>query len=363
GYYNCLGRDGTIYSRLKHVWLQGRQVWMLARLYHETDRFQKPEILEAAVKGAEFLMKYAKNRETMKCYLVLTEDGKPVDVQRTIFSECFNVMGFSELSRATGRKKYMEEALKMMGKIVHWVYEDDTDLGKPKLVGKQHTSTMAVPMMLLCLIEQLETVDDSLAKDYEHLTKTCIKEILTHIQRNGTVVLENVSPSGEELPGYDGRLMVPGHSIEAGWFLLRRIRKSGKSDMTNTIIESFITKPFNVGWDSQHGGLFYFLDVDQHSPVQLEWDMKLWWPHNEALIAFLMAYKYTQNREYLEKFYAVFDFTFSHFVDSEHGEWYGYLSRRGEVSMDFKGGPWKGFFHLPRCLLMCEQMIRGLVSA
>lgn len=70
----------------------------------------------------------------------------------------------------------------MMGKIVHWVYEDDTDLGKPKLVGKQHTSTMAVPMMLLCLIEQLETVDDSLAKDYEHLTKTCIKEILTHIQ-------------------------------------------------------------------------------------------------------------------------------------------------------------------------------------
>lgn len=82
--------------------------------------------------------------------------------------------------------------------------------------------------------------------------------------------------------------------------------------MTNTIIESFITKPFNVGWDSQHGGLFYFLDVDQHSPVQLEWDMKLWWPHNEALIAFLMAYKYTQNREYLEKFYAVFDFTFSH---------------------------------------------------
>lgn len=52
-------------------------------------------------------MKYAKNRETMKCYLVLTEDGKPVDVQRTIFSECFYVMGFSELSRATGRKKYM----------------------------------------------------------------------------------------------------------------------------------------------------------------------------------------------------------------------------------------------------------------
>lgn len=32
----------------------------------------------------------------------------------------------------------------------------------------------------------------------------------------------------------------------------------------------------------------------------------------------------------------------SQFVDKEHGEWIGYLSRQGDVSMDFKGGPYKG---------------------
>lgn len=28
--------------------------------------------------------------------------------------------------------------------------------------------------------------------------------------------------------------------------------------------------------------------------VQLEWNMKLWWPHCEALIAFAYAYKVTK---------------------------------------------------------------------
>ena len=44
------------------------------------------------------------------------------------------------------------------------------------------------------------------------------------------------------------------------------------------------------------------------------------------------------------------------FVDDEHGEWFGYLSREGKVKMTFKGGPYKGCFHVPRALLMCQQV-------
>ena len=50
---------------------------------------------------------------------------------------------------------------------------------------------------------------------------------------------------------------------------------------------------FELGWDKEYGGLLYFVDVE-NKPVQaLEWDMKLWWPHNEMLIAFLKAYHLT----------------------------------------------------------------------
>ena len=45
------------------------------------------------------------------------------------------------------------------------------------------------------------------------------------------------------------------------------------------------------------------------------------------------------------------------------GEWAGYLDRQGRVKMDFKGGPYKGCFHLPRALMLCENILHQLLAA
>lgn len=90
--------------------------------------------------------------------------------------------------------------------------------------------------------------------------------------------------------------------------------------------------------------------------------MKLWWPHCEALIALLMAYKTTKKPSLLERFSVVYEYAFSHFSDTENGEWFGYLTQEGKVALDFKGGPFKGFFHVPRCLYMCERILDGLLD-
>ncbi|XP_069141116.1 N-acylglucosamine 2-epimerase-like [Argopecten irradians] len=362
GFFNCLSKDGKVYDRLKHVWLQARQVWTYCRLYNEVERFRRDDILQAALKGMKFLQKYAKDPQTSKCHLVLTQDGKAVKNQRSIFSECFYLMALSEMGRASGDSTYATEALQMMDKIVYWVREDDTDLGQPAMEGAVPISSLAVPMMLLCLMDQLETVDPKLETKYSDLTEWCLTEVKKHIQRDGTVILENVSPGGEELPGSMGRLMLPGHSIEAGWFLLQHAIKKGKDDVKKMAIEKFILNPFKYGWDQTYGGLMYFLDVDNWSPTQLEWDMKLWWAHNEALIAFLMVYKETKDNNMMDSFAKIFDYSYSHFVDEDNGEWYGYLNRNGEISMSFKGGPWKGCFHVPRYLMMCEKMLKELKS-
>ncbi|MBQ1939993.1 MAG: AGE family epimerase/isomerase, partial [Alistipes sp.] len=54
------------------------------------------------------------------------------------------------------------------------------------------------------------------------------------------------------------------------------------------------------------------------------------------------------------------DYTWSHFRDAEHPEWYGYLNRRGEVLLTLKGGKWKGCFHVPRGLYKCEGLLKEL---
>ena len=74
------------------------------------------------------------------------------------------------------------EALEMMQRIVDWVRKDDSGLGREKLAGNQPTSSLAVPMMLLCLIEQLVTMDASLATTYSDTEQWCLGQVQKHVQ-------------------------------------------------------------------------------------------------------------------------------------------------------------------------------------
>lgn len=62
---------------------------------------------------------------------------------------------------------------------------------------------------------------------------------------------------------------------------------------------------------------------------------------------------------------ALFDqvakYTYSHFPDATPdrgpGEWFGYLDRKGRPTHEFKGGPYKGCFHVPRALWMVDRLL------
>ena len=98
-----------------------------------------------------------------------------------------------------------------------------------------------------------------------------------------------------------------------------------------------------------------------HKPhLELQWDMKLWWPHCEALIACLFAYRLTKDEFFLKKFTELDIWTWEHFRDPEYPEWFAYLNRRGEVTHTLKGGKWKTMFHLPRCLFTCAAQLGKL---
>ena len=96
-------------------------------------------------------------------------------------------------------------------------------------------------------------------------------------------------------------------------------------------------------------------------PEAYEHDMKLWWPHNEAVIASLMAYRDTGKQIYLDWFIKLVDYCKKVFSDPTYGEWYGYLRRDGRPTMPpCKGSTFKGPFHLPRMLMMVDDMLTTL---
>ena len=127
-----------------------------------------------------------------------------------------------------------------------------------------------------------------------------------------------------------------------------------------SLIRVSVFRSFERGWDEKHQGLFYFLDSEGRSPPYLEWNMKLWWPHCETLVAYAMLYQHSHCEEDWKRFVKTAEYTFQHFSDAKNGgEWFGYLDQEGRVTHRFKGGPYKGCFHVPRSLFFVYEILDG----
>jgi N-acylglucosamine 2-epimerase len=90
--------------------------------------------------------------------------------------------------------------------------------------------------------------------------------------------------------------------------------------------------------------------------------MKFWWPHAEAIIATLLAWRITGEDRYLQWYQKIQDWAESHFADPEFGEWFGYLHRDGTLSTNLKGNDFKGPFHIPRMQLYCWQLMEEMAN-
>ena len=343
GYHNCLDRQGRFYDPTKYMWLHGRQIWLFSKLYN--DYAPEREWLRIAGHGLEFMRRHALAGNG-RVYFSLNAQGQPVYLQRKLFSECFYAMALAEYGRAAGREDLLAEARQQLNYI--WLFsQDPAQLGRPRFAGAPPFQSLAVPMILLNVVE--EVYGDDFEPVAEQVQQ-CLAQVRQHFVDG--VVYENVLPGGTLHDSADGRLLNPGHAIEAGWFLKHWARRL-KDEALHETASQIIRRSFRRGWDAEYGGLFYFLDADGKSPVQLEWDRKLWWPHCEALYAWLLLATETGAPGDWDAFQQVKAYTFAHFPDPHHGEWYGYLDRAGAVSQDFKGGPYKGCFHVPRALWNC----------
>jgi N-acylglucosamine 2-epimerase len=200
--------------------------------------------------------------------------------------------------------------------------------------------------------------------DKEFLQQTideCIHEVMDVFRRAelGGIIVENVHLDGSLSDSFDGRLVNPGHGIEAMWFIMDLGERLNRPELIEEAVKTTLIT-LEYGWDKEYGGIFYFMDRLGHPNQELEADQKLWWVHIEALISLLKGYQHTGSKECLEWYEKVHDYTWSHFKDQNNPEWWGYLNRQGEVLFDLKGGKWKGCFHVPRGLYQCWKTLEEI---
>lgn len=351
GYFTCLNRDGEVYDTDKFIWLQGREVWMFAMLYNEVE--QREEWLDCAIKGAEFLKRYGHDGQ-YNWYFSLTREGKPIIQPYNIFSYTFAAMAFAQLAVATSSEEYAEIAKRTFDKILE-KRNDPKGVWNKAYPGTRNLKGFSLPMILCNMALEIEPMIDKELLDTT--IKECLKEVMEVFYRPELgLIVENVTSEGELADTFEGRLINPGHSLEAMWFVMNLGVRLGDKQLIEKAVEIALNTA-EFGWDKEYGGIFYFMDRKGAPRVELEWDQKLWWVHIESMITMIKGYQLTGNERCLEWFMRLHDYTWSHFKDMEHPEWYGYLNRRGEVLLPLKGGKWKGCFHVPRGLYQCWKIL------
>lgn len=344
GYFTCLNRRGEVFDTDKFMWLQGREVWLFSMIYNRIEK--KQEWLDMALHGAGFMKKYGTDAQG-NWYFSLTREGKPLTQPYNIFSDCFAAMAFSELYKATGNEEYKTIALNTFKNILKR-QEAPKGVYNKAYPGTRPLKSFSLPM-ILCNLSLI--MEDVLGTD--HVNKTIqplINEVMNvfYDQESG-LILENVSPEGNFSDSFEGRLLNPGHTNEAMWFMMDLAVRNNDKSLIDKCIDILLRSTEN-GWDKKHGGIFYFLDIKGHPLQQLEWDQKLWWVHIETLISMAKGYSLTGNEACKNWFETIHEYTWNHFKDPEYPEWFGYLNREGMPLLELKGGKWKGCFHVPRGL-------------
>ncbi len=354
GFLFFLDRDGSVMGTDKPVWIHGRFVWTLSTLYADVEK--KPEWLEAAKHGIEFLEQHCFDDDGRMFFLV-DKKGQPLRKRRYLFSECFATIAFAAYSRATGDKSYAQKAVDLYKLIIN--YHTTPGLLEPKWTDVRPTKGLVMPMILTATAQELRLATDDpicdewIEKSIDEIEKDFMKPELSS-------VLEVVGPNSEFIDSFEGRTVNPGHAIEAAWFLLHEAKHRNNDPRITKLGLTILDWMWELGWDKEYGGLLYFKDVKGLPCTEYWHDMKFWWPHNEAIIATLMAYQVTGDEKYARTHQMVHDWAYSYFPDKEHGEWFGYLHRDGTLSTQLKGNVWKGPFHLPRMQLFCWRILEEM---
>ena len=98
---------------------------------------------------------------------------------------------------------------------------------------------------------------------------------------------------------------------------------------------------YRQGWDAQHGGLIYGFAPD-HSPCDTD---KYFWVQAESFASAWRLWRHTGEAEFLQQYQAIWQWSWAHMVDHEHGAWFRILGADGRKLENTKSPAGKVDYH------------------
>lgn len=303
GFYTSLDRAGNVYDRDKFIWLQARQTWMFSLLYDKCG--QNKSWITMAENGGSFLARHGRDAQG-NWFFSVTEDGKPLVQPYNIFTDCYAVLAFAGLDRILPGRGYSEIALQTLD-IVLKRRENGKGIYNKNFPGTRPLKSFSLSMMLCNMYMELENhLDPAII---EKAQSEIIHEVMDiFYQPEIGLIVEHVDLDGKLVDSFEGRLLNPGHVIEAMWFLMDLGEKRKDLGLISKA-RDILLRTLEKSWDMAFGGIFYLMDRMGHPPQQLEWDQKLWWVHVETLVALAKGYFLTRDSRCTDWFERVHEYS------------------------------------------------------
>ena len=345
GYFIYFTRDGTLYDTLKPGWFVGRIMHTFAALYNEIDKKEKwLKIAEAGRKMFDTSFYAGDGRFNM----MLDQKGKVLEGTTSIFTDHFAVKGLYEYIHA----KDLKEDIPLAEELSDFLFSN-----VKKQTGLQK---LAVTFMTLITAQESRKV---LGSKYQPVVDECIKRSLYEFANDRyQAFFEYIDNDGQPALDGPGRVLDPGHTMEALWFAMSE--GGGYHQRAGQILDWVIERAY----DEEYGGFYHLVDIDgkepkgnlgtvDYGPVKAKWNDKIWWVQCEALVALAMSAVLNKNERHWKYFLKQREFTESLFRDRTYGEWYAFLKPDGGMLCDLKGFAGKGPYHVPRCLMRLAQFL------
>ncbi|MFC5502985.1 AGE family epimerase/isomerase [Lysinimonas soli] len=382
GVFTFWGGDGTrLMSTDKYVWSQGRWIWTLASLARVAKRGLLPEVdaeelLRLAAQSASFVRDSA-ILEDGTCANFLTREGSPTlgftgtELHSSVYADLFVASGFAALSRESNAPEWGSLADRLLSGAASRI-EAKTARTAPYPVPPGFAG-FGPPMILMNSASEVHKATGSQSSAMVALAAA--RQLRSEFFENGVDSCE-LRPLGQEATEtVEARHRNPGHLLESLWFMLDVAEPlpgaaASPDSTTAPWLVDVLDFQCQRAWDAEFGGLFRFVDKDGGAPrgartgsdyertVLSTWDLKLWWPHTEAMYSALLLWTRTGDERALNWFWRLDEYSFSRFPAGPGREWNQILTRQGVPSEPDPQAllPVKDPFHLMRALLLLVEI-------
>lgn len=372
GILNCINNYGNVLlAEDKFTWSQGRWLWVLGRIYDlkmkgHMKSVSKEDLERWMEETWSFIVNHSIYDDCICCY-VLTRDGEKKRDTRTgrydasIYADCFALIGMSQYVKVMhAQEKYsiVENLYLSIKKRI-----DTNDYLTEPYPVPEGFEVHGIPMILINTVQEYILMKQELHMDVSNeiaYAEEKLEFILNELYDGSGHIMEYKKTGNSNRDTLLERHINPGHTLEDAWFWLEYLEKFGDLQKYLPKICNIVKQTFELGWDTEYGGLLRFVDCEGGKPkgnlyggayeqlILETWDMKLWWPHSEILFLFLKLYDMTGDDIFMKYYEQSFAYVFTVFPNRELGEWIQIRKRDGSPEEKLVALPVKDPFHIMR---------------